>query len=134
MVTVISAPNVTGPSIVIAPSVVIAPFKVIAPLLALPIVTAPISVPVPITPTDVVPVPASRVTVSTEVPAISPRVIFPFPDPVSITKLLPSASAMAPVVKVMSVPTVVKVVVAPFVRSKLSPLVAVNVVAPVSKV
>ena len=128
------APNVTGPSIVTAPSVVITPFNVIAPLSELPIFNAPISVELPITPTDVVPVPASRVTVSTEVPAISPRVIFPIPDPVSITKLLPFARAMAPVVKVMSVPTVVKVVVAPFVRSKLSPLVAVNVVAPPPKV
>ena len=65
-VVTLTAPvaNVTGPSIVTAPSVVIAPFKVIPPLSELPIVKAPISVPVPITPTDVVPVPASRVTVS----------------------------------------------------------------------
>ena len=70
-----SAHNVTGPSIVTAPSVVITPFNVIAPLSELPIFNAPISVELPITPTDVVPVPASRVTVSTELPAISPRAV-----------------------------------------------------------
>ena len=82
--------NDTGPVIVTFPSVVIAPFKVIAPSSVLPSVTAPISVPLPITPTDNDPVPASRVTVSTVVPAIAPIVIFPPVAPVSTVKLLPS--------------------------------------------
>ena len=60
MVTLIApVANVTGPSMVTAPSVVIAPFNVMPPLSELPICNTPISVEFPITPTEVVPVPAS---------------------------------------------------------------------------
>ena len=98
------------------------------PFSALPILTAPISVPVPITPTDVVPVPASRVTVSTVVPAISPIVIFPPAAPVSTVRLLPSASSILPVAKVILSAAVVNVAAAPI--SIVSPLAAVIVVVP----
>ena len=108
----------------------IAPFKVIPPFSALPILTTPISVPLPITPTDVVPVPASRVTVSTLSPSISPIVIFPPAAPVSTVRLLPLASSILPVAKVILSAAVVNVVAAPAPISILSPLAAVIVVAP----
>ena len=131
-VVTLTAPvaNVTGPSILTAPSVVIAPFKVIPPLSELPIVKAPISVPLPITPTDVVPVPASRVTVSTLVPAIVPIVIFPPVAPVSTVRLLPLRSSILPVAKVILSAAVVNVVAANAPISIVSPDAAVIVVAP----
>ena len=79
----------------------IAPLRVIPPFSALPIDNVPISVPLPITPTDVVPVPASRVTVSILVPPISPMIIFPPVAPVSTVKLDSLASSIFPVAKVI---------------------------------
>ena len=122
--------NVIGPSRVTTPSVVIAPFKVIPPFSSLPINSVPISVPLPITPTDVVPVPASRVTVSTLVPAISAIVIFPKRAPVSTTKLLPSARWMCPVANSILSAAVVKVTSPVPVSFILSPSAAVIVVPP----
>ena len=58
----------------------------------------------------------------------------PAPAPVSITRSLPSARSISPPAKVMAVPSVVKVVAAPLLRSKSPDDTAVNVVAPVSKV
>ena len=108
----------------------IAPFNVIPPFWALPILTTPICSSSPITPTDVVPVPASRVTVSTLVPAISPIVIFPPAAPVSTVRSLLLASAILAVAKVILSFAVVNVVAAPASISILSPLAAVIVVAP----
>jgi hypothetical protein len=68
---------------VTVPVVTTAPFKVIPPFSALPIAKVPISVPLPIAPTDVVPAPASIVTFSLLWPSIETIVTFPTPAPVS---------------------------------------------------
>ena len=108
----------------------IAPFNVIPPLSELPIVNTPISVPLPITPTDVVPVPASSVTVSWLAPSISPIVMFPPSAPVSTVRFDPFASSIFPVAKVILSFDVKNCVAAPAARSIVSPLFAVIVVAP----
>ena len=122
--------NDTGPVILTAASALIAPFKVIVPSSVLPSVTAPISVPLPIAPTDNAPVPASRVTVSTLVPAIDAIVISPPVAPVSTVRLLPLRSSIVPVAKVILSAAVVNDVSANAPISIVSPDAAVIVVVP----
>ena len=122
--------NNTGPVILTAASAVIAPFKVTVPSSVLPSVTAPISVLFPIAPTVNVPVPASRVTVSTLVPAIVPIAIFPPAAPVSTVRLLPLRSSILPVSKVILSFAVVNDVSANAPISIVSPDAALIVVDP----
>ena len=75
---------------------------------------------------------ALRITISSLVPLMPATDIAP-PAELTVT-LLPFARSISPPAKVMAVPTVVKVVVAPLLRSKSPDDITVNVVAPPPKV
>ena len=119
-----------GPSAVNEPSMSTLPFITIFPSWALPIITVPIWLALPIDPTVVVPAPASKVTVSVLSPIIAPVIVMsPAPLPVSTEKseslsrstllsnLIESADVMNdvsdPAFKSISWPEAVVIVVAP---------------------